>query len=316
MRIAYMGNGPFAVPALESLHASPHEVVQVVARPDRPRGKSQRIEPGPVALTATTLGLSLAQPDDVNAESFVEELANLAPDLLVVADFGQILRQRCLDAASKGGINIHASLLPSYRGAAPIAWAIYHGESETGVTIIQMSRRLDSGGILAMERTPIASEETAGELEVRLAQMGATLACKVTDALQDGTISATEQNDSQASLAPKLTKDDGKIDWNRTARQLHDQTRALDPWPGCFTHWVRPEGAPVRMKLLSVDVADPSGAPSAVPGTVVEAEGGKLIIATGTGTLSIARLQPAGKKPLDTASFLRGHRVRPGDQFE
>ncbi|HVJ83228.1 MAG TPA: methionyl-tRNA formyltransferase [Planctomycetia bacterium] len=307
MNIIYFGNGPFAVPSLMALAKSKHRLLAVVARPDRPAGKSARIVPGPVAAAAAELGLPLHQPESANAPEFLEILRPFSADLFVVADFGQILSADLLAIPRLGGINIHGSLLPKYRGAAPVAWAIFQGDAESGVSVLQMTPKMDAGGVVLQESTPIEPEETAGELEARLARIGARLSVEAADALASGKANRIEQDPNLVSKAPKLKKEDGRIQWNRTALLIKAQVRAMLPWPGCFVDVPREGKEPLRLRVLKVAAIE--AAPAAAPGTVVKSEAQALHVACGEGAVALMEVQPAGKNPLDIASFLRGYRI-------
>ena len=241
-------------------------------------------------------------------------------DLLVVCDYGEILRPATLATARLGGVNLHGSLLPKYRGAAPVQWAILRGETETGNSVIQMTPGLDAGPCLGQQRVAIDPDEDAGQLEARLATLGAELVCDVVDQLATGTARPIEQDTSQASKAPRLAKEHGAIDWSHAAAEIKNQIRAVRPWPRAYTFWLRREGGPMRLSIDRVtplvpgEAALAADAVSTPPGTVLEATK-RLVIATGNGALEIVELQPAGKKPMPTAEFLRGNRVAAGDRF-
>lgn len=321
MRLVMLGTGPFAVPTLRRLIASPHEVVRVITRP--PRGR--RPEAPPMQVAAEELGLPLWQPETVNSPEAVAELASLKPDLLVVCDYGEILKPTALAVAPHGGINLHGSLLPKYRGAAPVQWAVLNGDAETGNTVIQMTAGLDAGPCLGIDVLPIDPDESAGELEARLAARGGDLVLAVIDALAAGTATPIKQDRQQASKAPRLEKEHGAIDWSRTAQTIKNQVRALDPWPRAYTSWTRPSEPggssprssgsspqePLRLILHRTSAISPSPNPSAAPGTVLEA-GPRLLIATGADALEILALQPAGKRVMEAAEFLRGYQLPVG----
>ncbi len=313
MRLLFLGNGPFAVPTLELLAKSKHTMVQVVTRPDRPQGKHRRIEPGPVRLAADQLHLPVMQPEDVNSVDFVEQLRAWDGDLLVVADFGQILSPAALGTTRLGGINVHASLLPKYRGAAPVAWAIYHGDSVTGVSIIQMTPILDAGGVILQRAIPIGADETSGELEERLAQLGGEMAIEAIDLLERGEAQVVPQAKEFVTKAPRLKKEDGKIDWNRSAREIHDQVRSMSPWPVASTFWPPTESPENRLQVVRTQVAESS--PNASAGQVVAVGKEGLIISTGDGGLLLAEVKPAGRKGMSGAEFARGARIQVGDRF-
>src|SRR6516225_890462 len=252
MRIVVMGTGLFAEPTLEALLTSPHEVVGLVTQPDRAvgqeRGSTRQTGRG-MKTIALEHHIPVLQPESINTPEGVRDLQALQPDLLVVAAYGQILSRDVLAVPPHGGINVHASLLPKYRGAAPIAWAIYHGEARTGVTIIKMSVSLDAGDMLAQEAIDIGPDETAGEVEARLAPLGARLALEVMAGLEAGTLQGRKQDPAQVTKAPKLTKEHGAIDWARSGSEVCRQVRAMQPWPTAFTFWQRAGHAPLRLLL-------------------------------------------------------------------
>ena len=324
-----LGTGPFAVPTFLSLLESRHEVAAVVTRPERSSPGRRANQPHPMRQAAEVRGVPVLAPDDVNADDAVRALSDIRPDLLVVCDFGQILSPRVLATAPLGGINLHGSLLPKYRGAAPVNWAIFHGETETGVTAFHVTPRLDAGPILSQRRTAIGPEETAIELEQRLSQLGVDAVREAIDVLErwDGISPiGTKQDASQATRAPRLKKSDGEVEWSRTAVQIYNQHRSLKPWPGTYTSWQRPEGKPLRLILDRVSVIpNDASAPhegtaqAAPPGTVVAAESAKeaarLWIATGAGMLSLDAVQPEGKRAMTVGEFLNGHSLRPGDRL-
>jgi methionyl-tRNA formyltransferase len=261
---------------------------------------------------AEEMGVPIFDPETVNQE--VARLATFEADLFVVCDYGQILSSEALAAAHMGGINLHASLLPKYRGAAPINWAIYHGERETGVTVIHMTPRVDAGPCIAQARIEIHADDTAGRLEPRLADVGAWLIRRTLDSIEEGRLEALPQDPTLASKAPKLKKTDGAIDWSRPAEAIRNQIRAMDPWPKCYTHWHRGKGAPLRLIVGPADVCD-SLPGQVAPGTIVEAAEGRLVVATGRGGLAPRTLQPAGKREMKIDELLRGYPIRPGERF-
>ena len=317
MRIIFMGNGPFGAPALSELVRSPHEIAAVVARPDRPQGKHQRAEPGPIKTLASEMRLPIYQPDDANDPTFLERLASLAAELLVVVDFGQILSSECLQVASRGGINIHASLLPKYRGAAPVAWAVYHGEVRTGVSILQITSRCDAGAVIAQQDVAIDPEETAGALEQRLAPLGATLVLQAMDRIAQGTAVPIPQDESQVTRAPKLKKEHGRIRWDRSADQIQNQVRAMQPWPIAFTMWHRQNGPALRLQVLRVRpvTALIEEESTVTPGTVIAVTQDFLAVQTGEGAIAFEEVKPAGKKAMDIVTFLRGHQIAIGERL-
>ena len=319
MRLIMLGNGPFAVPMLRALWTSAHDLQCVVVRPPRMgRGRHRHPPPSPVQLVAEELGARVFAPPTVNDDTVRVQLAALRPELCVVCDYGEILRPATIDLAPRGAINLHGSLLPKYRGAAPVAWAIYHGETETGNTVFQLSPGVDAGPILSQQRLAIDPDETAGELEARLAAAGASLVVDTVDGLAAGSIEPVEQDASLATKAPRLKKADGQIDWSRPAGAIKDQVRAMQPWPRGFTHWQRPDGAPLRLILTRVEPSDRhagGGVESdAAPGAVLSVDN-QLTLAAGDGSLEIIQLQPAGKRTMSAVEFLRGHAVEVGQHF-
>jgi methionyl-tRNA formyltransferase len=323
MRLVMMGTGTFAEPTFEALLSGPHPVFGLVTQPDRPtgqeRGSTRQTGKGMKAI-AREKGVPVYQPESVNTPEGVAKLKEWGAELLVVAAYGQILSKDVLEAAPHGGINVHASLLPKYRGAAPVAWAIYHGEKQTGVTIIRMTTGLDAGDMLVQEAIDILPEETAGELEARLAPLGARLALAVIDQLAAGTARGVKQDKSQVTKAPKLKKEDGLIDWTRSPEQIRNQIRAMQPWPTAYTFFHSAGKAPLRVIVCrtghatsgeGTPVSGPEG-----PGLLWAGSGG---LHAGTGEfqrlLEIVELQPAGKKRMTAAEFLRGHKVQLGDHF-
>jgi methionyl-tRNA formyltransferase len=309
MRLVMLGTGPFAVPTLAALAASPHEVVLVVARP--PRGRNAQASP--LQRAGESLGMETWTPESVNLPESQARLSSLAADLLVVCDYGEILRPATLVTTRLGGINLHGSLLPKYRGAAPVQCAILHGETETGNSVIQMTPGLDAGPCLAQERTPIDPEEDAAALETRLAALGAQLVLRVVDELASGTARPVEQNPGEASKAPRLTKERGAIDWSRSATEIKNLVRAVQPWPRAHTFWHRSEGAPVRLNVDRVQLAS-AGELASASGEVVDASN-RLLVTTGDGVLELLELQLAGKRVMCAAEFLCGNRVTVGDRL-
>jgi len=323
MRIIVMGTGPFAVPMFESILAAGHDVPVVVTRPLPPtRGRKKPLV-NPMREAANRHGLKLLDPTDVNATDFVAELADLKADLLVVCDFGQILSSATLGVTSLGGINLHGSLLPKYRGAAPVQWAIINGDTTTGITVIHMTPKLDGGPALYQLEVAIDTTETAQQLEHRLAALGAPAVIDTIEILakwdQTSTI-GTLQDKQLVTQAPRLHKQLGNIPWSKPATDIINLHRGLCPWPGCFTQWQRDNGKPLRLIIIEMTLAEQSPAHVDVkPGTVVanpnNENGRHLHVATGNGCISIDRLQPAGKRVLAIDEFLRGYQLKPGAQL-
>jgi methionyl-tRNA formyltransferase len=318
-----LGTGPFAVPTFRALFGTRHVVAALVTAPLRThRGKPVESSSS-IRDVARQHGIAIVDPEDVNSPDARVRLADLAADLLVVCDYGQILSPATLAAARRGGVNLHASLLPKYRGAAPINWAIYHGETETGVTVIDMTPRIDAGPCIAQTRVAIDPDETAAELEVRLAELGARLVCETIDLLEAGRVQALPQDAALASRAPRLKKADGLIDWTRPAAAIKNHVRAMEPWPKTYTFLRRPDGPSLRLILgplsvvdLSAATGNSSGATWAnVPGAVLEAAGNRLVIAAGVGAVAPASIQSAGTRLMAIDQFLRGHQIQPGERF-
>ncbi len=312
MRLVMMGTGPFAVPTFRELYPTHHVIVALVTGPLK--GARDKFVPAtPMRDLAHEHATRIFDPEDVNCAESRAVLAEMACDLFVVCDYGQILSAETLAASRLGGINLHASLLPKYRGAAPINWALYHGEAETGVSVIHMTPKIDAGPVIAQGATPIRPEETAVELETRLAEFGAWFVRRAIDLLESGRLEALPQDPALASKAPRLKKTDGLIDWTRPAEAIRNQYRAMEPWPKTYTFWRRAKGPPLRMIVGPLAVED--RAPGAPPGTVLEADGGRLVVAAGQGAVAIHGVHPSGKRPMSVEEFLRGQRVRPGDRF-
>ena len=301
MRLIMLGTGPFAVPTLRALAAGAHEVPLVVSRPFKGR---KNTPPPPMHTAAEELSIELWTPSSVNLPDSVERLKSLEADLLVVCDYGEILKPAALDATRLGGVNLHGSLLPKYRGAAPVQWAVLNGDSETGNTVIQMTAGLDAGPCLAKQRVEIDPDETAGQLEERLAVLGAEAVVEVVEKLAAGAAEPVEQEHTAASKAPRLAKQDGLIDWRLSASEIKNRVRAFSPWPRTYSFWQIEGREPVRVVIDKVQLA--SDVDAGEPGTTVK-DAEKLIVATSDGSLEIIKLQPAGKRVMAAAEFLRGY---------
>jgi methionyl-tRNA formyltransferase len=304
-----LGTGDFALPTFLHLGETGHGVVALVTQPDRPQGRKQELIPSRIKQAALAREIPVEQPENVNAAEALGMIGGYAPDLLVTAAYGQILSADLLAIPRLGGINLHGSILPAYRGAAPVARAIENGEAETGVTVIRMTPRIDAGGMIAVARTPIGPDETAGELEDRLAQIGAPLVAQAIAALAAGTSQVVPQDKARVTKAPKLRKEDGAIDWSKPAQAVHDLVRAMQPWPVAFTSWRRPEREPLRLIVHRTALAGGKGP----PGTVLESEAGRLVVAAKNAAVELVTIQIQGKKPMPAAEFLRGHHMLPGD---
>lgn len=312
-RIVMLGTGDFALPTFRHLLETGHRVVALVTQPDRPQGRKQEVIPSRIKAEAVARGVRVEQPEDVNAPEGVALVRDLGPELIVTAAYGQILSAGVLAIPPRGGINLHGSVLPEYRGAAPVARAIQDGRDETGVTVIRMSPRIDAGGMIAVARTPIGPDETAGELESRLADLGAPLVAEAIAAIADGTARVIPQDRTKVTRAPKLSKRDSPIDWAWAARRIHDHVRAMQPWPTASTLWHRPEPdkPPLRIIVHRTETVEGRGA----PGTVLEAHGDRLVAAAGSGAVRLVTVQVPGKRAMSAAEFLNGHRLAPGDRL-
>ena len=305
LRIAYFGTPDFAVPGLEALIASRHEVVVVVSQPDRPKGRGQKLQPTPTKLAAEAAGIPVLQPTRLKAAAFHDQLRALLLDLGVVAAYGRLIPDAVLAIPRLGMINIHASVLPRYRGAAPIHRAVIAGEVETGVSIMRVVTALDAGPVFDVARRPIGANETTPEVERDLARIGAALAVQVVDRLADGAAHETPQDDALATYAARIERDEGRIDWTLPAGRIHNLVRGLQPWP-----LVSAIIGGVPCRILRTAVTGDETAASG--GTVVEA-GRDLAVAAGDGTvLQLLQLQPEGKRAMAAREFLAGHKVPPG----
>jgi methionyl-tRNA formyltransferase len=301
-----MGTPQFAVPSLRALAEAGHELVGVVTRTDKPAGRGRGVAAPPVKIAALEMGLSVYQPKRARDPQFVETLRGLNAEAVVVAAYGQILPKEILELPRYGCINVHASLLPAYRGAAPINWAIIHGDVETGVTIMRMDEGMDTGGVLAQESMPIDPIDTAGSLTEKLSTLGARLVAKTLPLVAAGSLVPVAQDGSKATAAPLLKKEDGLIDWTLPAPEIHNRVRGFTPWPGAFTFL---DGRII--KVLSSTPRSGSGE----PGKLYAEDMNSLSVGTGSGLLDIITIQPEGKKPMTAAEFLRGHRGLAGKKF-
>ena len=305
MKILFLGTAEFACPSLEALLASPYELLGVITQPDRPRGRGQKLVPSPVKSLALKANLPIYQPEKVREPSFLKVLESLRPDLMAVVAYGQILSAAVLSIPSNGCVNVHGSLLPKYRGAAPIVRAILGGESRTGVTTMFMDPGMDTGPILLTEETEIGEEDTAGTLHDRLSQMGARLLLRTLEGLEASALTPRPQDHSQATYAPKIEKEEARIDWKAPARQLYNLIRGFDPWPGAFTSW-----AGRVLKLFHPGFGENETRES--PGTIVQASREGLRIATSHGFLLIREVQMENRPRMGVAEFLRGYPLQVG----
>ena len=305
LRLVFMGTPDFAVPSLQALLDGPDQVVAVVCQPDRQRGRGKILSPPPVKVLAAAHSIPVLQPESVRKELFLEQIRELAPDLLVVVAYGKILPGALLRLPPLGAINVHGSLLPKYRGAAPIQWAVIQGETRTGITIMQLDEGMDTGDILLVAPVSIGPQETAGSLFARLALLGGqTLATAVTQ-LKQGQLPRQPQDSALATSAPMLTKEQGHLDWSLPAAHLHYLIRGLDPWPSAFSFL-----AGKRYRFFNPEIVKRH--PPEPPGTICRADSQGLLIATGVDCLLIREVQPEGKKRMEVAACLRGAPIASG----
>lgn len=322
MRIVFMGTPDFSVGTLEAVAAAGHEIAGVVTQPDKQRGRGKQVQPTPVKEAALRLGLPVFQPARVRDPEFIAQLKELNPEVIVVVAFGQIIPQAILDLPKYGCINVHASLLPAYRGAAPIQWAVINGEAESGVTIMRMDAGLDTGDMLTKTVVPLAADETAGTLFDKLSEAGAGLLVKTLKGLEEGTVVPEKQPaDSTTEYARMIKKEDGKIDWTENAEDIERLIRGMDPWPSAYTML---NGKTVKIWKAKVMALIGGGLFSALPGQDPAKHAGEIWAAdesgihvrTGDGILVIQELQMEGKKRMSVQDFLRGHKIDPGSRFE
>ena len=306
--LIFMGTPGFAVPSLRALLDAGAPILLVVTQPDRPKGRGRRVAAPPVKQLAQEKDLPIYQPKKVKSAEAVERITALAPSCLVVVAYGQLLSAEILEIPPLGAVNVHASLLPQYRGPAPIHWALIQGEMETGVTTMFMDAGMDTGDILLQRKTAIHPEETAGSLHDRLAEEGARVLVETLDLLKRGSLEPRAQDSSQATYAPMLAKEDGKVDWHEDAKRICCRIRGLDPWPGGFTSW---QGK--RLKLFGCRALSIST--QAEPGTVIAAAEDGLQVAAGEGAVLIETVQLEGRRALAVTDFLRGHHFQVEDKL-
>jgi len=309
MRLVFCGTPQFAVPSLEKLAATGFDVRLVVTQPDRPQGRGMELKAPPVKQTALKLGLAVIQPEKIRKnEEFQKLLVEIAPEAIIVVGYGRIIPPWMLQLPPHGNINVHASLLPKYRGAAPIQWAIARGEAITGVTTMRLNEGLDTGDILLQHETPILPEDTAVTLAPRLAALGADLLTETLHGLKQGTIPAIPQNHSEATLAPILKKEDGLVDFQRTAGDIRNRLRGFQPWPGAYTQF--------RGKNLKIISAQPAQESWDVAPGELKTSGDRLMVGCGAGTaLELMQIQLAGKKAFSAREFINGYRIAEGERL-
>ncbi len=303
MKIVFLGTPDFAVPSLKKIFNSKHEILAVVTQPDKPKGRSAVLTYSPVKETALSLGLKVLQYEKISLQG-VEELKSLNADIMVTCAFGQILSKAIIDIAPKGIINVHGSLLPKYRGASPIQWSVLNGDKETGITIMQTEVGVDTGDILAVEKTPIGEDETAGELFDRLSEIGADLIVKTLDKIESGDITPIKQDNEKATVVKMLKKQDGAIDWSLSAQEIKNKVRGMNPWPCAFTTL---NGK--TLKIFSCEISCLNGK----IGEVVKADKDGLTVACGQGSVNLKEIQLEGAKRMSYKDFLLGRRISVGD---
>lgn len=308
MKLTFFGTPDFAVPALETLLQSRHEVAAVVTQPDRPKGRGRRTIASPVKQLASKHNLDVLQPEKASTNEFVKKMRTIAPDLIVVVAYGEILKPEVLQIPQRGAVNLHASLLPRYRGSSPIQAAILNGDDLTGVTTILMDEGMDTGDVLGQAEVSIDENDTAGTLHDKLARVGAEMLLETVDRIDSGNADPMPQNHRLATYTKKIAKEDGLIDWNTTTETLHNFVRAMNPWP--VAH-VREGGLRVLMTSIPREKRQP-----VEPGTVVRADEDGLLVATLDGAIRIEQLQVAGGKPMSAAEFLRGHGLQVGERLD
>ncbi len=321
MRVVFMGTPAFAVPSLEALADSDHEVVGVVTQPDRPKGRGQAVVACPVKELALSKGLPVRQPDKIKSPEFLQQLAEWKPDVIAVTAFGRILPKTILDLPPMGCVNVHGSLLPAYRGAAPIQWALIHGDTETGITTMLMDEGMDTGDVLLQQHVLIEPDDTALELGARMAQAGGALLVETLTRLAAQTVFPRAQDHSLATIAPLLKKEDGVIDWTQSATEIANRIRGLSPWPGSYTfHHACPErsGAEGRKHRLIIckGRVDAQGGPAGGgqrPGTILAVGPKSFWVETGEGRIEVLEVQPANKKRMAVEQFLLGYALRAQD---
>ncbi len=308
-RVVFFGTPAFAIPSLETLLQGPDDVIAVVTQPDRERGRGRKKSPSPVKEFALRCGMALFQPEKVKEGSFIEAMKAFTPDLFVVVAFGQILPKTLLGVPKFGAVNVHGSLLPQYRGAAPIAWAILRGEKRTGITTMLMDEGMDTGAILMQAQLPIEKEDTGETLQKRLSSLGGRLLTETIEKMKAGSLSPEPQDHSRASYAPPLKKEDGRIDWKKSAEEIDRRIRAFNPWPGAFTgleHGL--------LKIYRGEVRE--NIQEGEAGSVVWVGADFIEVATGEGALLIREVQPEGKRRMSVRDFLSGHRISAGTIFQ
>ena len=310
MKTVFFGTPEFAVPILDALEDAGRMPLAVVCQPDRPSGRGRKLKPPAVKLWALERGIEVLQPEKQKEPEFLERLESLEMDLGLVAAFGQLIPKRVLALPPKGFINVHPSLIPKYRGAAPMQWTLIRGDAQTGVSILAVTPRLDDGDVLLQESVAVPQDMGMEALHDLLAVLGGRLLVEVVETMEQGPIQGQPQDAQQVIWAPALTKEDGRLDWSRPALELHNRIRGVQPWPGAWSHL---QGR--LLKIHAARVAEGDAEESAEAGSVVEAEGERIRVACGEGSLLLTEMQLEGKKRLDTRSFLAGRSIKSGDRL-
>jgi methionyl-tRNA formyltransferase len=307
--IVFMGTPQAAAVTLEHLIQGPDPVVGVVTQPNRPAGRGQREIPSPVRRVAEGRGIPVVAPEKIRDPKFLETLTAWKPEIIVVVAYGRILPKTILDLPPRGCLNVHYSLLPKYRGAAPAAWTIINGETTAGVTTMKLVEKMDAGPLYLQQATAVAPGETTGSLQMKLTPIGARLLLETLREFKAGSLLPREQDESAATLAPMLKKEDGLVDWTQPAAVIERRVRGFDPWPGAYSHV---GGKLLKIHRATVVARDTSGH----PGEVVRADGGEFWVAAGSGVLGLEEVQMENRKRLSAAEFLKGARIKPGDRFQ
>ncbi|MFC1675553.1 methionyl-tRNA formyltransferase [Planctomycetota bacterium] len=312
MKIVYLGSGEFGIDCLNALERSEHDLRLIITQPTQPAGRGKKPRPTPVARWAQDNSLLCLEAENVNATEVIEKITTLATELIVVIAFGQKVSNKVIEIPPNGTINIHSSLLPKYRGAAPINWAVINGEKETGISIITLAEKMDAGQILSQAKTEIAPNESAGQLHDRLAKLAVPLLLETIEKIADGSVTYTEQDHSKATLAPKLKKNDASLDFAETAESIANKIRGFWPWPGGWTGYLsKKTNNPVRVTLAQAEVIEHANPENLAPGTLDD----NLNIICGQNCLKIIKIKPAGGSTMNFADFVNGRNVRPGDIF-
>ena len=310
MKIVFFGTAKFACPVIQEIIKAKHQVLAVVTQPDRPKGRHLSLAEPPIKVLSKRLGLDIFQPTDLDDDEFIKRLKDFNADVFVVVSFGKILKKKILKLPKKMCVNIHASVLPKYRGAAPINWAIANGEKQTGITIIKMDEAMDEGDVILQEKIDISGEDTFITVSNKLSPIGAECLIKALRLLEKAKIKLTPQDNKKATLAPKLRKSDGLINWNDSAADIYNKMRGFIPWPGAFTHLGNK-----LLKIYKAEVISPVESTLPKPGNILEISKDGILVAAGKGNLLIKELQPEGKRPMSAEEFISGHKLSIGQML-